>query len=183
MFKNKSMWMKVHTYLSLFFLPAALIYAFTGALWILNVRADAGANITEFQVQDVQKGKEQELILSELAKRDLEIPTNTHLREQRGNLTMGNIAYSVTLQKDKNGEYKIRVVERSLYGILLLMHLSKGSFWFDIIAIGFALSLIIFYFSGLIMTSFCKRKRKPALITFFAGLFITSLMVYLSVVM
>lgn len=180
---SKSMWMKVHTYLSLFFLPAAIIYALTGALYIFNIRADSGANITEFEVQNVQKGKEKELILNELATRNIEIPKNTELREARGSQMMGNIAYNVMLIKDKSGSYKIRVVDRSLYGILVLMHFSKGKFYFDIIAVGFSISLMIFYFSGLIMTSFCKKKRKPALLTFFAGLAITALMTYLSVVM
>ena len=45
---------------------------------------------------------------------------------------MGSIRYSATLLKDKNGNYKILVVERGIYGILLLMHKGKGKIYFDI---------------------------------------------------
>ncbi|RDU66740.1 hypothetical protein CQA53_02935 [Helicobacter didelphidarum] len=179
-FKNKQIWMKVHVYLSLFFLPVALLYALTGALYLFDIREEAGANITEFRVESIEKGREKETILHELVTRNIRIPDNTNIKNMRGNLSMGSIAYSITLMKDKEG-YKIRVVNRSLYGILLLMHKGKGKFYFDIIAVGFALSLAIFYLSGLVMTSFCKKKRKNALITFCLGLVITIFMIYLSI--
>ena len=61
---DKSLWMKVHLYLSLFFLPAALIYALTGALYIFDVRENADASIQELVLPSVpQKGEEQEIIL------------------------------------------------------------------------------------------------------------------------
>ncbi|WP_394967014.1 hypothetical protein [uncultured Helicobacter sp.] len=64
---DKSLWMKVHLYLSLFFLPAALIYALTGALYIFDVRENADAKIQEFTLPSIpQQGEEQAAILSVL---------------------------------------------------------------------------------------------------------------------
>lgn len=180
-FKNKQNWMKLHLYLSLFFLPAALLYALTGALYLLHIREDYGATIHEISLPIIQKGQEKDIILQTLQEHNIPLPKNTDLRNMRGNLTMGTITHNVSLIKNKDGGYTLRSFQPSLYGILLLMHKGKGKFYFDIIAIGFALSLIIFYISGLIMTSFCKKKRKFALITFLCGFALTTLMIFLSI--
>lgn len=94
---------------------------------------------------------------------------------------MGSIKYSASITTNKQGESIVRVTDRGLYGILLLMHKSKGKFYFDIIAVGFSLSLVVFYLSGLIITSFCKKKRKQALGAFALGLAITALAVWASI--
>ncbi len=182
LFEKKKVWMKIHLYLSLFFLPAAFIYAFTGALYLFGVKEEYGANIYEFFLDFVPtKGQEQQVIVQTLKKNNLKIPDETAIKNVRGNMSMGSIRYSATLLKDKNGNYKILVVERGIYGILLLMHKGKGKIYFDIIAVSFAISLMFFYFSGLVVTSFCKNKRSGALLTFLCGLFITIFMIYLSI--
>lgn len=180
MFKKKQIWMKIHLYLSLFFLPAALIYAITGSLYLFNIREEANATIHKIKIEQLPKGQERETILSILKANNLKIPKDTTLKIMRGSPTMGTIQYSVMIVKDKDG-YVLRTVERSLYGILLLMHKGKGGFYFDIIAVSFSISLILFYVSGLIITSFCKNKRKYALFAFLIGLIITSLMIFLSI--
>lgn len=172
--------MKIHLYLSLFFLPAALIYAITGSLYLFNIREEANATIHEIKIEQLPKGQERETILSILKANNLKIPKDTTLKIMRGSPTMGTIRYSVMVVKDKDG-YILRTVERSLYGILLLMHKGKGGFYFDIIAVSFSISLILFYASGLIITSFCKKKRKTALFAFLIGLIITSVMILLSI--
>ena len=181
MFKKKQNWMKVHLYLSLFFLPAALIYAITGSLYLFGIREEANATIHELKIEQLPKGREQETILRILKENNLKIPSDTTLKIMRGNPSMGSIRYSVMVTKEKDGTYVLRAVERSLYGILLLMHKGKGGFYFDIIAVSFSISLILFYVSGLIITSFCKKKRKSALFAFFIGLAITSIMIFLSI--
>lgn len=181
LFQKKQIWIKIHLYLSLFFLPAALIYAITGSLYLLDVREEAGASIHEIAIEPLPKGREQETILQLLEQHNLKIPKDTTLKIMRGNPSMGSISYSVAVIQDKKGGYKLRAVERSLYGILLLMHKGKGSFYFDIIAISFSISLLVFYLSGLIITSFCKRKRGSALAALLLGLGVTSLMIFLSI--
>lgn len=179
---DKPLWMKVHLYLSLFFLPVALIYVLTGALYIFGVREDADAKIQEFTLPSIpQQGEEQATILSVLHANNLKIPNNTNVRVQKGNATMGSIAYSASIITNKQGKTIVRVTDRGLYGILVLMHKAKGKFYFDIIAICFAISLMIFYFSGLIITSFCKKNRKEALLTFTLGLLLTALAIWASI--
>ena len=188
---KKKNWMQIHTYLSLFFLPVALIYALTGVLYIFEIRQDSGARIHTIPLESApEKGKEQEIILSTLKENNLKIPKNTKVTNFRGNMPrMGNVYYDVVISQDKNGAM-LRATQRNLYGVLMLMHKSVGTKFqlgsfrfslFDFIAIGFGISLVIFYLSGLIVTSFCKRNRKAAFGILGVGLIITILAVYFSV--
>lgn len=179
---SKKSWMNIHLYLSLFFLPMCAIYALTGIGYIFDLKDDAGAKITEIAIPNPpQKGEEGAFMIEMLKANNLKIPTNTEVEIQKGNPTMGSISYAVSLESDKkSGELKMRVINRSIYGILVLMHKAKGAVYFNAVAVCFALSLVIFYLSGLIMTSFCKNKRKGAEIAFGTGLIITILAVWLS---
>lgn len=56
---NKKNWMQIHTYLSLFFLPAAFIYVLTGALYIFEIRQNSGAKIYEFKLDSIPKKGEE----------------------------------------------------------------------------------------------------------------------------
>lgn len=188
---HRKLWMQIHLYLSLFFLPTALIYALTGVLYIFEIRQNSGANITEIKLDSMpQKGEEREFIIQTLQVHQLKVPKDTTLRAMKGNITMGNIKYSVALAKDRNEQPILRTIDRGLYGILMLMHKSHGTKYelggfkfsfFDMIAIGFGISMLLFYLSGLIITSFCKGKRKSAFGVLGAGFIITTLAVYLSI--
>ncbi len=178
----KKDWMKIHTYLSLFFLPMCVIYVLTGIGYIFDFKDTAGAKIYEFALPNApQKGEEAATMIEVLKANNLKIPSNTDIKIQKGNPSMGSISYAVSLEADrKSGELKVKVVDRGLYGILVLMHKAKGAVYFNVVAVCFALSLAIFYLSGLIMTSFCKNKRKSAGIALGSGFVITAIAIYLS---
>ena len=188
---NKKNWMQIHTYLSLFFLPAAFIYVLTGVLYIFDIRQNSGADRYEFKLDSMpQKGDEAKVILDTLKENNLPPPKDTTLKMMRGNPTIGNIKYSATLGKDKSGNAYVYVIDRGLYGVLVMMHKSAGTkhnmlgfklTFFDVIAIAFSISMIIFYLSGLIVTSFCEKNRKTAIAYFGAGLAITAIAIYFSI--
>ena len=188
---SKKFWIKLHLYLSLFFLPLALIYAITGVGYIYDIRQDAGAKIIKIPLESMpKKGEEQELMLKILHENHLEIPRDTSIKMFRGNVNMGNVYYGATILKERDGAVNMQVTKRNLYGVLLLMHKSKGSkfkigdfafSFFDFLAMGFGVSLLLFYLSGLIMTSFCKKDRIASFSALGVGLFVTILAVYFSV--
>ena len=179
---SKKSWMNIHLYLSLFFLPMCAIYVLTGIGYIFDFKDEAGAKIVEISLPNApQKGEEGAFMIETLKANNLKIPSNTAVYMARGNPTMGSISYAVSLEADrKSGELKMRVINRSIYGILVLMHKAKGAVYFNAVAVCFALSLAIFYLSGLIMTSFCKNRRKSAGIAVAVGFAITAIAVYLS---
>ena len=188
---SKKFWIKLHTYLSLFFLPLALIYAITGVGYIYDIRQDFGAKITKIKLDSMpKKGEAQELILKLLSEHNLEIPKDKSIKMFRGNVSMGNVYYGATIVKERDGQVIMQVTKRNLYGVLLLMHKSKGSKFevgefrfslFDFLAMGFGASLLLFYLSGLIMTSFCKKDRIANFGVLFIGLAVSILAVYFSV--
>lgn len=183
---QKKHWMKIHTYLSLFFLPMCLIYVLTGVGYIFDLKDSAGAKTQNLalvgELNDLSDLKLAEsAIINTLKENNLKIPSNTALITQKGNLTMGGIKYSVTLQKAKDGAFEVKTMERSIYGTLVLMHKAKGAAYFNTLAICFAISLTLFYLSGLIMTSFCKKNRGSAFATLGAGFAITAFAIFLSV--
>ncbi|MDE6958796.1 hypothetical protein LS72_004095 [Helicobacter apodemus] len=178
---NKT-WMQIHLYVSLFFIPMALIYAITGSLYIFDIRQNAGAEISEIKVfQDIPKGEERAVMLATLEANGLKIPKKTEVRLARNSIIMGTLKYQVILSKDKDGGYILRSINRNLYGVLLLLHKSAGKYYFDILAVGFSIALVILYLSGLFMTAFCKKDRKGSLITIILGFAITALAVYYSI--
>ena len=188
---NKKNWMQIHTYLSLFFLPAAFIYVLTGALYIFEIRQNSGADIYEFKLDSApKKGEEAKVIINTLIENNLPLPKDTTLRMMKGSMTMGDVKYSVSLRKDKDGNSVVYVLNRGLYGVLMMMHKSGGAkndifgfklTFFDLIAVGFAISMMLFYLSGLIVTAFCRKNRKVAFAYFAAGFIVTSLAIYFSI--
>ena len=187
---RKKSWMKIHTYLSLFFLPFALVYAITGVGYICGFQQDSFANIYEIPLDSMpERGQEKAALLELLNTHHLKIPANQEVHFIKGNPAIGNLAYSASISKNSEGKPTFRVVERSLYGVLLLMHKSHGTQFsllgfklsaFDIFAIGFGFSLLLFYLSGLIVTSFCERDRLVSFGILGLGVAVCALTVYVS---
>lgn len=103
---------------------------------------------------------------------------------------MGNVKYSATIMNDQKEGLILNVADRNLYGVLMMMHKSGGTkfelggfkfTFFDFIAVCFGLSMILFYLSGLIMTSFCKGKCKSGFGVMGIGFIVTILAIYFSV--
>lgn len=173
--------MQIHLYVSLFFIPMALIYAITGSLYIFGVRQNAGAEIVEVKVESpIIKGEEQRIILETLKKNHLKIPQNTEVRFFRNAHSMGNLKYSVTLTKDKEGNPIVRSKDSHWYGVLLMLHKSAGKWYFDVLAVGFSIALVVLYLSGLFLTAFCKRNYFSASVVTIFGFLVTALVVAFS---
>ena len=179
---NKT-WMQVHVYVSLLFIPMALIDAITGSWYIFNIRQNAGAEIKEVRIQDtIPKGSEREVMLRILQENKLEIPSNTEVSFFKGSHSIGTLKYQVLLTQDKNSpSYTLRAIDRNWYGVLLLLHKAAGKYYFDILAVGFSIALVLLYLSGLFLTAFCKRDRKGSSIAIILGILVTTLAVYLSI--
>ena len=184
---NKKLWIQIHTYLSIFFLPAALLYIITGIGAIVGFESDSGGKTQDFILQTTpQKGQEEAFILDFLKQQNLKIPNPTTLQKFNSCfMYMGSPTYSVTLIKElePNGDehYKIHTSQRGLYGLAFFMHIAFQAPYFSVIAFGFSLSMIVFYFSGLVMTSFARGKRKIMLYVFVGAIFAVCLATYLSI--
>lgn len=171
---------QIHIELSLFFLPLALLYAITGALYLSGFNQDSGAKIWKYSLPQVQKEDLPRVVNDELLKNGLEPIKDPELRKgKRNSLLLGGAAYSVSLTEEKGG-WNMKVIKRGFWGNLIMLHKGKAKWYFDVLAYAFATSLIIFYFSGLMMTKFCQKRRKRALLVTGLGFAIATLVGYLS---
>lgn len=172
---------QIHIELSLFFLPLALLYAITGALYLSGFNQDSGAKIWKFTLPHIQKEELPKALDEELLKRGLNPIGDMKLKKGKGNsLMLGGTNYSAMLTENGN-EWKIKVVKRGFWGNLIMLHKGKARWYFDVLAYAFALSLMIFYFSGLMMTKFCQKRRKRALLVTGLGFVIVTIVGYLSI--
>lgn len=172
---------QIHIELTLFFLPLALLYAITGALYLSGFNQDWGAKMWKFTLPQIQKEELPKAVNDELLKNGLNPIKDMNLKKGKGNsLMLGGAAYSVLLTEEKSG-WNMKVVERGFWGNLIMLHKGKVKWYFNVLAYAFATSLIIFYFSGLMMTKFCNKRRARALFVVGIGFLITAILGYLSV--
>ncbi|MDE6886128.1 MAG: PepSY domain-containing protein [Helicobacteraceae bacterium] len=187
---------KIHIYISIFFLPMALMYAITGTLYIFGIEENSGAITNTYKVESKNKLIEENMadfMIKYLRDNNLKLPQNLVAKNSRNGIQIGGIYYSASIKnipqnansiKDSQNitnVYEITTIQRSIYGSLVLLHKSKGKFYFDIIATAFGIALIVLYLSGLIITSFCIKRRGKAVFTFTIGLLTLAILAYLSV--
>lgn len=181
----------IHIYLSLFFLPVALIYAITGILYISGFDQDSGATINTYTHKissNTQNINEADILTSYLKENNIALPkaAEPKIDKKSGALSMGSTHYSASIKKGEisNNEitYNITTKERSFIGDLIMLHKSKGAWYFNILAIGFGITLILLYMSGLMITLFAnKKKRGIQYATILAGFIATIILGCMSV--
>lgn len=174
----------IHIYLSLFFLPVALMYALTGIVYICGFNQDVGATKqTYILTQNIEKGKEVEAITEFLKNNNLAIPSNLTLKKgKNGTLEIGGVHYSVSLMQTSDSTYNLTTLKRSILGDMIMLHKAKAMWYFNVLAIGFGLTLVLLYVSGLMITLFnIKKNRKSQYVTLILGFAITLVIGILSV--
>ncbi|WP_270986165.1 hypothetical protein [Campylobacter upsaliensis] len=186
--KNK-LFRQIHIYTSLFFLPCAVLFAFTGMAYIFGFNQDVGLKTQNYILQkSIEVGKEREALLEFLKENNLKIPSNTELRVGKGKgngnsanvMLMGGTHYSVEMKPVAN-HYEITLKTRSILGDMIMLHKDKAAWYFSVLSVGFGVVLFLLYLSGLMITFFASKKdRAKQLTTFAIGLLVTILLAYLS---
>ncbi|CAM2905380.1 hypothetical protein [Helicobacter burdigaliensis] len=180
----------IHIYLSLFFLPVALIYAITGIFYISGFDQDSGAKLNTYthKVQATANINEADILTNYLKENNIALPkaTEPKMDKKSGALTIGSVHYAASIKKVEETNntitYSITTKERSILGDLIMLHKSKGAWYFNILAIGFGITLILLYASGLMITLFAnKKKRGIQYATILAGLIATIVLGCMSV--
>lgn len=171
---------KIHIDLSLFFLPLALLYALSGALYLSGFNQNSGAKTWVFSLPKMQRDQIPSAINEWLQSNHLKSIDSNQLESGKGDsLMMGGASYSANIKKKGEG-FEVEVVQRSFLGNMIMLHKGKAKWYFDILAFGFAFSLIVFYVSGLIMTNFCNKRRMRSFSILGIGFLITFVIGYLS---
>lgn len=180
--KNK-LFRQIHIYVSLFFLPCAVLFALTGIVYILGADQDTGLKVENYKlVKNIEAGKEKDALIQYLQENNLKIPSNTEvIKGKDKGVTIGGTHYSANIAPIAQNEYAITLKTRSLLGDMIMLHKDKGAWYFSVLSIAFGIALFLLYISGLIITLFASKKdRQKQLATLGAGIVITILLAYLS---
>ncbi len=188
--KNK-LFRQIHIYVSLFFLPCALLFAITGIVYIFGFNQDVGMKVESYKlVKNIDAGKEREALIDFLIENNLKVPSNTDIIKTKkgkgkgGNengITIGGLHYSASITPISSNEYNITLQTRSLLGDMILLHKDKGAWYFSVLSVGFGITLFLLYISGLMITLFANKKdRKKQFMVLGIGFIVTILLAYLS---
>lgn len=180
--KNK-LFRQIHIYLSLFFLPCALLFALTGIVYIFGINQDVGLKIEHYQLpKTIESGKEREALIEYLKENGLKVPSNTNIIKSRDKgVTIGGTHYSANIVQNSTNEYNITLKTRSLLGDMIMLHKNKGTWYFSVLSIGFGVVLFMLYISGLMITLFANKKdRSKQFAVLGMGIIVTLLLAYLS---
>ena len=179
-------WIRIHVYLSMFFLPAAVIYAVTGALCVSGIRGDTTPETTIPVQLGMPVPKDMQAIAAiaaeKLVENGLEVPRGDP-EMKRGAVVLGKYTgyYASLKVSPKTGEGELTVRRPGWYRILMLLHLAAGGAVFNVLAVAFSVSMIAIYVSGIIPCWRSPRLRRAMLWSLGAGTIVTGAAVFWSI--
>lgn len=168
---KKAFWIKLHTYIAIFFLPFMILYASTGAGYLMDFGQFAGSSkqIFELNIEPVSTKQDMKnAILQALKERNLFIPGESE-RMRDGKFSLNNPKYFATIF-NKDGKMYLEYTTRTWFGALYSMHFGHGGKLFNALAVIFAIFVLIVYLSGFVTTAWCKRHEKSAILTLVLGI-------------
>lgn len=179
---KKQFWLKIHTYVAIFFLPFMLLFAATGVGHLLGFNQFAGASKQTFELNIEPISSKDELrsaLKNTLKEHDLFIP-GAYERVRDGRFSLNNAKYSASIS-NKNGKMVVEYSERTWFGTMYSMHFGHGSDLFTWLSIVFSVFIFVVYLSGFIVTAWCKRYQKSAIMAFAIGSFVVAFCYFQSI--
>lgn len=180
-----NVWMRTHNYVSMFFLPVALLYAVTGGLYIMGVHggADRKEIIEVATAQPLAQDAKalQTFVGAQLQDRKLRLPEGD-AQFGRGTFIWGQPSgYHVMLEPLKGSTgTRIVCITPASYSRLVFLHKAKCGTPFKALGIAFAIAMTLIYLSGLVIGWRAVSRRRTFLATLAAGALVTVILVWLS---
>ncbi|PAF41682.1 PepSY-associated TM helix domain-containing protein [Helicobacter sp. 11S03491-1] len=175
----KKNYQKIHIYLSIFFLPFALLYAVTGILYLTHY--SGGKDLSTYKVDFEKQLTKEELAdfgLKFLHEKNIKF-RNMDVSFAKNRIQIGLMAnYARISQSD--GKIKIDVYKGNIIRYLMSLHFGQGKWYFDVLGIAFGAALAIFYLTGILMVKHHSKHKKPLWISFFLGLGVVIVVGYLN---
>jgi hypothetical protein len=181
---HTKVWMKIHLYVSIFFMPVAMIFAVTGGLEIFGFHGSSREQTIEVSLtqpipDDIDA--QQSFVAEQLKKNNLPVPRG-RAQSIRGQFFWGrptgrNIIMRIAQARNVA---QIRIEIPSFYNRLALLHEARGGAAFNCLAVGFAIAMIVIYVSGIMICWKAVKMRRAILLSLFVGLIVTAIAVFTS---
>ena len=184
---TRKLWMRVHSYLSILFLPLALVYAVSGIAYLFaDWDTSNKSRITLYDLEpESPRSLEQvePLLREQLKANSYSIPTG-ELKEDDENEAhvewKTGRSYTVRYRPSSStkGKAYISIRQKTFYGRLISLHKGDGRDLLDILGASFACILILSYLTGVYLAIKIPYLRTGTLIAFIGGTLLTTWALY-----
>ena len=175
---NSQVLRSFHAYLAMFFLPAVILFAVTGSLYVFGVKGDLNTKSYQIQLSQslprplAQNIEAQEQVMVDYAREHgIEVPEGKAQKGRMG-VTLGNPAgYHLVLIPDRTeNSAELQVNQPGLYYKIVLLHKAKCGWVFKSFGVATGICLVLLYVSGIILIWKNIRLKNKALILCGIGL-------------
>lgn len=170
-----------HMYISIFFLPLALMYAFTGMVSLLEYEGDITLTTDMIPVsQQPNIAELKDIAKKYLSEKNLFFSNGFRSVHNNEGIVTGTLLDGMGFFANNPRAVAVfHVVRRGFIAYTLALHVGQGKWYFNVLAIAFSVALALFYLSGLLIIKFSKYKTS-LFITFAIGTLIISITGYIS---
>ncbi|PAF51269.1 hypothetical protein [Helicobacter sp. 13S00477-4] len=173
----KKFLLKIHIYMSLFFVPLAIIYALTGIFYLFAYYGKDGRK--SYDIPSEKRLSSQELadFTLKFLKQNNIVFRNMDVSFSRGGVQIGIMADFARAIQNAN-MVKIDVYRGDIVRYLMLLHFARGKWYFDALGVAFGVALFVFYLSGIFMSKHSSSKKRGLWVSFSIGLIFTVMVAY-----
>ncbi|PIQ24018.1 hypothetical protein COW36_05730 [bacterium (Candidatus Blackallbacteria) CG17_big_fil_post_rev_8_21_14_2_50_48_46] len=176
---DRKLWMQIHGYLSIFFLPLACLFALSGTLYMWIEPQETSKQTFELSaltpIAPVTPELVKDLVLNELKSHKISAPQGE--LTQKGNRFLWGKKSGVQVQyqpSESNPQSAtIKLSQPTFFGRLMAIHKGKGGTLLNSLTTGFAILLLGSYLSGLLLALKTTWMQKASLISLVAGVFVS----------
>jgi len=178
----------LHSYLAMFFLPVAILFAITGALYVFGITGDLNTKAYEIKLDKplprplAQNIEAQEEVMVKFAKETgIEVPEGKAKKGKMG-VTLGSATgYHLVLIPDADKDTAtLQVNNPNLYFKTVMLHKAKCGVAFKVLGVGLGVVLIVLYITGVGLVLGKRSLRSKLLMTGLCGFIVMLIAGYLS---
>lgn len=203
----KKLMRKAHLYLGLFTIPIGMLFAISGIVLLLGANEMTFAKIDQYIVDTtVESGNEVAFLKNWTKENNIQMPKNINVSPARqGAMRVGSVNYHILIRSNgysmgnrnqggnqnarinENNTTTITVVKPSIIGIIITIHKAHAKSYINILSILLAISMVLFYVSGVIIASFKKNVdgkrvfKKDYMVVLVLGFVITIIVAIISI--
>lgn len=170
--KKRLIWVQLHVYISCFFLPAAMLYAITGGLYLVGIEGgDSGEY--EYWLELENGWPEDKEVARKIVSVEMEryghgrLPNDYYLWE--GKHDWFDFKREVFLIPEENNKVKLEVHQHDIWRQLLFIHKGHAGTFLKIFGILWGVSLLFSLLSGVILALNLPKFKKSSIFSIACG--------------